>query len=266
MRIRRRQALALLAATTAPAVWAAQKKSLADPLRLGVEQGLLDAGLAVVLQKSFGRDTGVAVQLVPGRSVPLLEALERGEIDASMTNAPDQEKQLEKQGLAADRRQVAIGDYVLVGPLEGTGKKAKDPAGVAGERDVAVALSKIAAGQFRFIGAPSGSGGHLAALALWRAAQVTPTAAWHFESKGNPLEQAFAENAYTLVERGLWLAKGRKPLAILCENDPRMQTAVHMMRSFRVSHPATKLFSQWLESPAGRRVTGSARGWRAPPR
>jgi tungstate transport system substrate-binding protein len=266
MRIPRRQLLALLATPAVPAAFAAQRKSLADPLRLGVEQGLLDAGLAGVLQKSFGRDTGVAVQLVPGRSVPLLEQLERGEIDASMTNAPEQEKQLEKQGLASDRRLVAVGDYVLVGPVEGTGKKARDPAGIAGERDVAVALSKLAEGQFRFIGAPSGSGAHLAGLALWRAAKVAPAASWFFEAKGNPLEQAHAENAYTLVERGLWLAKARKPLALLCERDPRMATEVHMMRSFRVSHPATKLFGQWLDSAIGRRTTAGIRGWSAPPR
>ncbi|MBX3621724.1 MAG: substrate-binding domain-containing protein [Rhizobacter sp.] len=262
----RRLLLALLAAAAVPASRAAQRKSLADPMLLGAEQSLIDSGLATQLQRSFGRDTGVAVQLVPGRCAALLEALERGEIDAAMTNAPEQEAQLEKQGLAHDRRLVAVGDFVLVGPLAGVGKKAKDPVGIAGERDVAAALAQLAQAQARFIGAPTGSGAHLGTLALWRAAKVAPAAPWYTESKGDPVRQALDEGAYTLVERGLWLARAHKPLAILVEGDARMATEVHVMRSFRVNHPAAKLFGDWVAGAPGRRVAARVRGWNAPPR
>ena len=266
MTLARRSLMALMAASFMPAVNAAQRKSLADPMQLGVEKALLDSGLASQFQKAFGRDTGVAVQLVPGLSAPLLEALERGELDAAMTNAPEQEAQLEKQGLAHDRRLIAVGDFVLVGPLEGVGKKAKDPVGIAGERDIAVALAKLAQAQARFIGAPTGSGAHLDSLALWRAAKVAPAAPWYVESKAGALEQAITESAYTVVERGLWMSHGRKPLALMVEGDPRMATEVHVMRSFRVNHPAAKLFGQWVSGPQGRRVAASLRGWRpAPP-
>lgn len=256
--------LATLAAFTAPAAWAAQQKSLKDPLRLGVEQSLIESGLATQFQKAFGRDTGVAVQLVAGRSASLLQSLEMGEIDASMTTTPEQEIALEKQGLAHDRRAIAAGDFVLVGPMEGTGKKAKDPVGIAGERDVAAALAKLAQAQARFIGAPSNSGAYVGSLALWRAAKVSPAAPWYVESKEHPLDQAMAENAYTLVERSVWMAKGRKPFAVMVEGDPRMAIQVHLMRSFRVSHPAAKLFGQWVTGPQGRRVAASVRGWRSP--
>jgi tungstate transport system substrate-binding protein len=262
----RRLVLALLAAAAVPATRAVQRKSLADPMRLGAEQALIDSGLATQFQKSFGRDTGVAVQLVPGRSAALLETLERGEIDAAMTNAPEQEAQLEKQGLGHDRRLIAVGDFVLVGPLAGVGKKAKDPVGIAGERDVAAALAQLARAQARFIGAPTGSGAHLGSLALWRAAKVAPAAPWYTETKGDPVREALAENAYTLVERGLWMTRAHKPFAILVEGDPRMATEVHVMQSFRVSHPAAKLFENWVAGAPGRRVASSVRGWKAPPR
>jgi tungstate transport system substrate-binding protein len=261
----RRSLLAFLAASALPAAHAVQRKSLADPMRLGVEHSLVDSGLASQFQRRFGRDTGVAVQLVPGSSAVLLEALEAGELDAAMTNAPEQEARLEKQGLAHDRRLVAVGDFVLVGPLEGVGKKAKDPVGIAGERDIAVALSKLAQAQARFVGAPTGSGAHLGTLALWRSAKVAPTAPWYTESKTNPLDKAIADGAYTLVERGLWMSRGRKPLAIMVEGDPRMATEVHVMRSFRVNHPAAKLFGQWVAGGQGRRIVASLRGWRPAP-
>lgn len=262
----RRLVLAALATAGMPAAHAVQRKSLTDPMRLGAEQALVDAGLAGQFQKAFGRDTGVAVQLVAGRSAELLESLERGEVDAAMTNAPEQEAALEKKGLAHDRRLLAVGDFVLVGPMEGAGKKAKDPVGIAGERDVAAALARIAQAQARFIGAPNGCGAHLASLALWRAAKMSPAAPWFVEAKGSPLDQALAENAYTLVERGLWLSKARKPFALMVEGDPRLATQVHVMRSFRVNHPAAKLFGQWVSGRQGARVASSVRGWKAPPR
>lgn len=249
-----------------PTAYAIQRKSLADPMRLGAEQALIESGLAGQFQKSFGRDTGVAVQLVPGLSADLLESLERGELDAAMTNAPEQEVALEKKGLAHDRRKVATGDFVLVGPVEGKGKKAKDPVGIVGGGDVAEALSRIAQAQARFIGAPAGCGAHIASLALWRAAKVSPAAPWFVEAKGSPMDQALAESAYTLVERGLWLARGRKPFALLVEGDPRMATEVHVMRAFRVNHPAAKLFGQWVGGAQGARVAASVRGWKAAPR
>jgi tungstate transport system substrate-binding protein len=265
MTLDRRSLMAMLAAFSFPAAHAAQRKSLADPMRLGADQALMDSGLAVQFQKSFGRDTGVAVQLVPGLSANLLESLERGEIDAAMTSAPEQEMKLEKQGLAHDRRLVAVGDFVLVGPLEGKGKKAKDPVGVLGERDITVALTQLVQAQARVIGPAAASGAHLSSMAIWRAAKLAPAAPWYVESKGHLLEQAAAENAYALVERGLWMTQGRKPLAILVEGDPRMGIEVHVMRSFRVNHPAAKLFGQWVSGSQGRRVAASVRGWRAAP-
>jgi tungstate transport system substrate-binding protein len=264
----RRLLLSLLLTPLPLPATAQQRKSLKDPMRLGAEQALVDSGLAASFQRSFGRDTGVAVQLVPGTSTALLAALEQGELDAAMTNAPVAELRLEKQGLAHDRRLIAVSDFVLVGPLEGAGKKARDPAGVRGGNDIATALSQLAQAQARFVTAGDGGGAHLAEQALWRDAKVAPAAPWYLTApRGTPLPAyARAQSAYALVERGLWLAQGGKPLAVLVEGDPRMAAEVHVMRSFRSSHPAAKLFGQWVAGPQGRRVAGNVRGWRAPPR
>jgi tungstate transport system substrate-binding protein len=268
MNAHRRQLLALVAAAAVPGAHAVQRQSLVDPMRLGVEQALLDSGLAIQFQKAFGRDTGVAVQLVPGRSADLIATLERGEIDAAMTNAPEMEAALEKQGLAHDRHLIALGDFVLVGALVGSGKKAVDAAGIKGEKDIAAALAQLAEAKARFIGPANGSGAHLASQALWRTAKVAPAAPWYLETKDpkGALAQAAAEGAYTLVERGVWLSHGTKALSVLVEGDPRMANEVHVMRSFRVNHPAAKLFGQWVSGGQGRRVAASVRGWRSAPK
>jgi len=247
-------------------VRAQQRKSLGDPLRLGVDRDLVDSGLAHGLVRAFGLDTGIAVKSVPGPALPLLEALERGELDTALTNAPDAEARLDKAGLAHDRRSIATGEFVLVGPaIRGKGE---DALGAARERDVIVALKRLAAapGALTFIGAADGSGAHAAEQALWRAAGVAPAAPWYVAAPPGEsvLTQARARGAVALVERGHWLAQGGAPLAIRVEGDARLIEEIHAMRSFRANHPAGKIFVAWIASAKGRRVVGSQRGYRAP--
>ena len=264
----------LLAGLTGLLPWsiaqAQQRKSLTDPLRVGVDWALAQSGLASALQKTFGRDTGIAAKLVSGAAVPLLDALERGELDVAVTNAPEAELKLDKQGLVHDRQVVAVSQFVIVGPAPKG--KVRDPAGVAGGRDVPQALIQIrdfaaAPGALGFLSAGDGSGTHLAEQALWRAAKVAPAAPWYLKAKADNnslLAQARASGAYAVVERGVWDAQGGAPLAVLVEGDPLMAVEVHAMRSFRVSHPAAKIFITWITGPKGRRVVAGHRGYRAP--
>jgi tungstate transport system substrate-binding protein len=245
-------------------------RSLKDPLRLAVDTSLVDSGLAGALQRSFGRDTGVAVQLTAGASLPLLDALERGEFDAALTNAPDAELKLDKQGLVHDRRAIATGGFVVVGPAPT--KKVPDPAGIAGSKDIAEALVRLrdaavaTPGAVTFLSANDGSGLHAAEQALWRAAKVAPVAPWYVvaTSPQQLIAQARASGAYALVERGAWGALGGKPLAVLVDSDERLVVPVHVMRSFRVNHPAAKIFVAWIAGPKGRGVVAGQRGYRVP--
>lgn len=248
---------------------AQQRQSLSDPLRLGADQALVDSGLAAALQTGFARDTGVAVQLVPGLALPLLEALERGELDATLTNEPEAEQALEKQGLAHDRRRVADASLVLVGPA--SSKKKPDPAGIARMTDVTQALTQLRdaalanPGTISFLSAGDASGSHAAEQALWRAARIAPAAPWYAKARpGSLASQARQQGAYALVERGTWLGRGGAPLAVLVEGDPLMTVPVHVMRSFRVNHPGGKLFTGWISGPKGRAIVAAQRGYRTP--
>ena len=251
----------------AAAAEAQQRRSLGDPLRLGVDTALFDSGLAKALQQGFGRDTGVALKLVSTPSLPLLEGLERGEFDAALANAPEAEARLEKEGFAHDRRPIARGDFVLVGPAPRG--KVKDPAAIANLKNAAEALIQVRSaalampGVVMFLSAGDGSGVHAMEQALWRAAKLGPTAPWYAAAEGAPslVAQARARGAYALVERGAWLAQGGAPLTVLIEGDPALAEAVHVMRAFRVSHPAGKLFIAWIAGPKGRRAVAAQRGY-----
>jgi tungstate transport system substrate-binding protein len=248
---------------------AQQRRSLADPLRAGVDPALMESGLASALQKAFGRDTGIAVQLIAGPALPVLDALERGEHDVALTNAPDAEERLERQGLVHDRLSVANGTLALVGPVPT--RKKPDPAGIARMTDVAQALVQLRSaalatpGALGFLSPGDGSGTHAAEQALWRTARIAPAAPWYASAAaGGFAAQVRARGAYALVDRGAWAAIGGAPQAVLVDADPRQALPVHVMGSFRVSHPAARIFTTWITGPKGRRVVAAQRGYRAP--
>jgi len=261
-----------LALIGAPSVEAQQRRSLADPLRLGADTALVDSGLAKALQQGFGRDTGIAVKLLRIPAQPLLEALERGELDVGLTNTAEAEIRLDKQGLAHDRQPIADGEFVIVGPP--ARGKTPDPAGIAGTRDLAAAMAKIrdaalaaAPGDVSFVSAGDGSGTHTAEQAAWRAAKIAPAAPWYLNAGSTAALPSLARsrNAYALIERGVWAGAGGAPLAVLVQGDPLLAEPVHAMRSFRINHPAGKIFVNWISGPKGRRIVAAQRAYRAPP-
>ena len=243
-------------------VRAAQRRSLDDPMRLAADDALVDSGLAAQLQRGFGQDTGVAVQLIRGPASAMLEALERGEHDAALTNAPGIEAELHRQGLVHDRRPIALAEFVLVGP--GLLGKA-----LAASHDVVSALLRLAEVGAPFLTRADGSGTHLAEQALWRTAKVAPAAPWYVRaSDATPLlAQAAARKACLLIDRGTWLKQAAPAgLGVLVEGDSRLLVDVHVMRSFRVNHPSAKLFVNWLAGGQGRRIVAGVRGYRPAPK
>lgn len=236
------------------------------PLRVGFERLLVDCGAAGALRRAFAADTGLAFDIVAGASSALLDALERGELDAAATHAPDAEARLERAGLIHDGRPLASTDFLVVGPLQ----RGRDPAGVAGSGDAAAALARIAQAGAPFLTRGDGSGTHLAEQALWRAAGVAPAAPWYRPAAEGAglIAQARAAGAYALTDRASWFAAApaqRAGLGVVVDGDPRLATQLHTHRSFRAHHPAGKLFSGWIAGPLGRRVVARTAGLRAPP-
>jgi tungstate transport system substrate-binding protein len=263
----RRSLLTAWTATMCPGTVLAERPAdRSGPLRLGVDHALVDSGLARSLQHAFGVSTGIAVLIVPGAALTLLEAIRNGEVDAALLDAPDPEADLERQGLVHDRRAIAQGEFVLVGPAP-TAARGRRP---AAERSGVEALDRIRGQAYAdpasvvFLSAGDGSGVHVAEQALWRAARIAPLAPWYVSAdpKQPLIAQARARGAYALVERGAWARQGGAPLAVLVEGDPALVESVHAMRSFRVTHPAGKIFIAWIAGGRGRAVVAAHGGYR----
>jgi tungstate transport system substrate-binding protein len=269
--LRRRLVTAAAAALALPA--AAQPAS--KQLRVGVEASLQASGLASRLAQAIGRDTGLGIEWRAGPSGLLLPQLERGELDAALTCAPELELSLQRQNLIHDRRPVARVGYVLIGPAprKATRKTPAggDPAGVAGGRDVARALSLIAVagarGAASFVVSGEPSGARALEQSAWLAAGPQPLGPWLRTAAPGPqgvLALAREMQAYALVERGVWLAAGTgSGLAVLVEDEARLTVSYHVMRPFRVNHPGGKLLVAWLAGPNGQgTVADFGRGYR----
>jgi tungstate transport system substrate-binding protein len=266
---------ALALAPAAAPSRAGRPRSLDDPLLVGVDQDLMQSGLARALQRAFGRDTGIAARLEAAPAAQVLERLERGELDATLTNSASAERRLLDEGLAHDRQRVAVGRFLLVGPPGAIGAPVEAPASpatrakAAPETDVIAVLQRIArdggSAGVRVLSRQDGSGVHLAEQALWRSAGIAPQGVWYL--KADPtlplLRQAREAAACVLVDAALWAPAAAPGLAVLVDVDPRLRFDVHLMRSFRVHHPAAQLFTRWVAGGKGRRVVSSVRGYSA---
>ncbi|MFN3417247.1 MAG: substrate-binding domain-containing protein [Caldimonas sp.] len=274
-RLLRAAGAAPLAAWLGPAR-AQQRRPQTQALLVGVATSLHDSGFALHIRRAIARDTGLAVDTTPGPSERMLALLEQGEVDVAITHAPQAEEALLRQGLVHDRRFVASNRFVLAGPLERPasptkGRKAlppRDPLGLAGGVDVAAALARLAQagaqGQALFLAPAERTGARAKERSLWQAAGLEPQGPWYLRAVGGMAEtlaQANERGAYVLVDRGVWLAsRQREGLGIVVEGDARLADLYHAMRSFRVNHPAGKLFLDWLTGPTGRRAVSSAPG------
>lgn len=268
----RRQLLqSLLKGSAAAAAYAAGTAARADmrgqPLTLGVEGAVHASGLAERIRVLVGQELGLVLQLVPGAGLELLDQLQAGKVDAALTQCPLREEVLDRQGLTHSRKLVVRGSHVIVGP-------ATDPAGVKGLSDALAALDRIVqfsngssdAGGWVRQGEPSGT--QELEGTLWKALGPRPLGQWmRAAPRGTRAAMDMAATlpgggAYTLVERGLWLATPRSPLKLLVEGDARLVTPCHIALPFRSHHAAAKLLAGWLAMPTAQRsLAGFAKAY-----
>ena len=257
--LRRRLLAAGLALAASPAA-RAQKSAGTGPLRLGVDHALVESRLGLSLQRAFSADTGIAVKLVAGPALAVLEATKEGELDAALTNTPAAETALDQQALVHDRRAIAAGDFLIVGPAPRGRAKGAPPAGrgaveVLGRiRDLAVAAPDSVV----FLSAGDGSGTHVAEQALWRAAGIAPAAPWYVNAGGSAGFAAKVREPRRLRRGRAWRLVGGRRRAVACSPMATRCSPNRCMRCARSVPPIP---------PAGSSLPGSAasaamRWWR----
>src|SRR5512145_1451762 len=180
------------------------------------------SGLFKHILPLFQAKSGIEVRVVALGTGQALDMGRRGDADVVFVHDAVAERNFVADGFGVDRREVMYNDFVVIGP-------GADPAKVAGMKDVAAALKKIAESKAPFVSRGDKSGTHAAELRLWKLAGVDIAAAkgpWYRETgsgMGPALNTAAALNAYILSDRGTWLSfKNRSELKIVVEGDQRL--------------------------------------------
>jgi tungstate transport system substrate-binding protein len=230
----------------------AQERSITVASTTSTEQ----SGLFGHLLPRFTAASGIAVKVVAVGTGQALDIGRRGDADVVFVHDKVAEEKFLAEGFGVKRFDVMYNDFVVIGPKT-------DPAHIAGGKDVAAALRKIAAVRAAFVSRGDRSGTHEAELRLWKVAGVDLAAVkgdWYREigqGMGAALNMASSSNGYLISDRGTWLAfKNRGELAILTEGDKRLFNQYGVMLVNPAKHSGVKVedgqaFIDWLISPAG---------------
>jgi tungstate transport system substrate-binding protein len=147
-------------------------------------------------------------------------------------------------------------DFVIIGPTN-------DPAKVKGMKSATDAFKKLAETGTLFVSRGDKSGTHTKELAIWKKAAIDPAGQkWYLEvGQGMEKTQRIADEkrAYTLTDRGTWLATGDKDkldMVVVLEGDPTLFNqygvmAVNPEKFKTVKYKEAMEFVNWIISKEG---------------
>jgi tungstate transport system substrate-binding protein len=243
--------LRLLLATSVLLSLAAPARAQSNTVILSTTTSTQDSGLLDVLVPLFEKKTGLTVKTISVGTGQALALAARGEADVALVHAPSVERRYVEEGRMRNRRLVMYNDFVIIGPED-------DPAKTRGMPKAVDALKRIAETQSRFVSRGDKSGTHVLERGLWKQAGIEPKGTWYIESgqgMGQTLGIANDRRAYTITDRGTWLAfQKRISLPILVEKDKPLLNIYSVMEinpanGPRVNVAGGKAFADFMVAP-----------------
>jgi tungstate transport system substrate-binding protein len=222
-------------------------------LILGTTTSTQDSGLLDTLVPAFESVSRCRVKTVAVGSGEALAVGAKGDADVLLVHSPAAEEAYMAQGHGLSRAAVMHNDFVVLGPRD-------DPAHAAG-KSAAVALRAIAAVRAPFASRADASGTNAKELVLWGLAGVRPSGGWYVETgqgMGETLTIASQKQAYTLSDRGTYLATRNLDLRIISQGGAELVNRYHVIV---VRHPGTNVgcareLAGWVTSAATQRQIG----------
>lgn len=250
-------ALAGCAQQQTPPQSAAPKAPANPNIILATTTSTQDSGLLDVLIPDFEKNTGYVVKTVSVGTGAALAMGEKGEADVLLVHSPAAELVLVEKGFATNRMLVMHNDFMFIGPEN-------DPAGIKGLKISTEALKKIKDSNSIFISRGDKSGTHIMEQNLWKAANITPAVGPTYQEAGQgmgaTLTIANQKNAYTLTDRGTYLAQ-KKNIALvpMVEGEKVLLNIYHVMtvnpeKWPKVNAEGGKAFADFMVAPATQEI------------
>jgi tungstate transport system substrate-binding protein len=248
-----------------------------NTIKMSTTTSTENSGLLDMLLPVFTQETGISVKVLAKGTGAAINDGRDGNVDIIFVHAKEREEAFVEQGHGAYRLGVMHNDFVIVGP-------SKDPAGIRGMKDAALALKQIAKVQARFVSRGDDSGTYTKEQTLWMESGIpleTKTTEiikegkkteirfhqpeggeeWYLsigQGMGKTLTYAEEKQVYTLSDRGTFIhyKYGRKQgldLNVLCEGDPRLFNPYGIIPINPEKHPHVKYqeadkLAKWLVS------------------
>lgn len=233
-------------------LWAGER------LKLSTTTSTENSGLLYELLPPFEKQFNVKVDIIAVGSGKAIKLGENGDADVVLVHERDFEDKFVADGYGVNRRDVMHNDFVVIGPTA-------DPAGVSKAKTAAEAFKMIAKKRAPFVSRGDKSGTNSKELSLWRKAGAKPAGSWYMESgmgMGEVLIMAYEKGAYTLTDRGTYLAfqkEGKINLPILFEGDPTLFNPYGIIAVNPARHPSVNYIMAmaligWVTSQEGQRI------------
>jgi tungstate transport system substrate-binding protein len=228
----------------------------ANTVRLATTTSTENSGLLTDLLPRFKAATGYNVHVIAVGTGKALRMGRDGDVDVVLVHAPAAEQKFVDDGFGEQRLPVMFNDFVIVGPHD-------DPAGLSEATSAGDALRRIAAKRSVFVSRGDDSGTHRKERAIWRDAAVDAAGPWYREAgqgMGKVLQMADELDAYTLTDRGTWLAyrdKSRLKIAYQGHeglHNPYAIIEVNAGRYPDLNHKGAKALIAWLRGAEGQQA------------
>jgi tungstate transport system substrate-binding protein len=215
-----------------------------------------NSGLFKHLLPKFTAKTGIEVRVVAVGTGQAIKNAQNGDGDVLFVHDKASEEKFVAAGWGVKRFDVMYNDFIVIG-------SAKDPAKVAGSKDVVAALKRIAETKAPFVSRGDDSGTHKAELRLWKDAGVDAKAAsgsWYREAgsgMGATINTGVGMGAYVFTDRATWSSfKNRGDYKIVVEGDRKLFNQYGIILVNPAKHPKVKqaegqAFIDWVLSAGG---------------
>ncbi len=263
------------AAPTKPAPTATAVPPTATPvvrkagtLLLATTTSTADTGLLDYLLPIFEKANNCKVDFVAVGSGQAIEIGRKGDADVLLVHSRAAEDKFVADGFAKERFDVMYNDFVVIGPKD-------DPAKITGMSLAKDAFKAIMDKAAPFASRGDKSGTNTKELAVWASLGITPTKdmKWYNslgQGMGDTLLFSNEQKAYTLADRGTWLAmKDKTPdLALLIGGanlannkdkdllNPYGLLAVSPDKFPSVNNTLAMKFIEWMTSAEGQKLIG----------
>ena len=186
-----------------------------------------DSGLLDHIIPPFEDEHNAHVRIISVGTGQALAIAARGDADVVLVHAPSLELQFVEEGNGIERTYVMYNDFIVLGPPH-------DPAQASGLSDASEALRRIAESEAKFASRGDESGTHVKEKEMWSDAGVESVESedWYLslgQGMGGTITTANELGAYTLTDRGTYLARKDLNLVIIAEGDERLFNPYHVI-------------------------------------